>query len=71
VDGARIPVYLATQEADLAPRWPLIALLASGAVAGTLLGERVLRRMDEVVFRRVVGALLLLLGSYTLVRALS
>jgi hypothetical protein len=71
VDGARIPVYLATQGADLAPRWPLIVMLASGAVVGTLLGVRILRGLDEKVFRRVVGALLLVLGAYTLARAFS
>jgi uncharacterized protein len=71
VDGARIPVYLVTQGADIAAQWPLIAALASGAVLGTLLGERTLRRMSESVFRRVVGVLLLLLGAYTLARAFS
>ena len=71
VDGARIPVYLATQGADLAPHWPLIVLLAVGAVAGTLLGGWTLRRMSDAVFRRVVGVLLLALGVYTLSRALS
>jgi uncharacterized membrane protein YfcA len=71
VDGARIPVYLATQGADIALQWPLVALLAVGAVVGTLLGERTLRRMSEAVFRRVVGVLLLVLGAYTLARALS
>jgi uncharacterized membrane protein YfcA len=71
VDGARIPVYLATQGADLARQWPLVALLAIGAVVGTLLGGRTLRRMSEAVFRRVVGLLLLMLGFYTLARAFS
>jgi uncharacterized membrane protein YfcA len=71
VDGARIPVYLATQGAGIAPRWPLIALLAIGAVVGTLLGERTLRLMSETVFRRAVGVLLLVLGVYTLARAFS
>jgi hypothetical protein len=71
VDGARIPVYLATQGAEIAPHWPLVLLLAIGAVTGTLLGGRLLRRMDESVFRRVVGVLLLVLGAYTLARALS
>jgi uncharacterized membrane protein YfcA len=71
VDGARIPVYLATQGRDLAPHWPLISVLAVGAVVGTLLGGWTLRRMSEVVFRRVVGVLLLGLGVYTLSRALS
>jgi uncharacterized protein len=71
VDGARIPVYLATQGGDVAPHWPLLVILALGAIAGTLLGERLLRRMNEVLFRRVVGVLLLVLGAYTLARALS
>ena len=69
VDGARIPVYLATQGADLAAPWPLIVVLSIGAVVGTLVGGSALRRMNDVVFRRVVGVLLLLLGFYTLARA--
>ena len=71
VDGARIPVYVATQGNELAAHWPLIAVLAVGAVAGTLLGGWTLRRMSEAVFRRVVGALLLGLGTYTLARTFS
>jgi uncharacterized protein len=71
VDGARIPVYLVTQGADIAARWPLIAALGSGAVLGTLLGDRTLRRISEPVFRRVVGVLLLSLGAYTLAGAFS
>jgi uncharacterized membrane protein YfcA len=71
VDGARIPVYLAIQGSDLAAHWPLIVLLSIGAVVGTLVGGRALRRMDDAVFRRVVGVLLLALGAYTLERALS
>jgi len=69
VDGARIPVYLATQGADLAPHWPLIVLLAVGAIVGTLPGGWALRRMSDAAFRRVVGVLLLVLGAYTLIRA--
>jgi len=68
VDGARIPVYLAAQGPQLAPHWPLIGILALGAVLGTLLGGWTLRRMSEAVFRRAVGVLLLLLGAYTLAR---
>ena len=71
VDGARIPVYLVTQGSDLAPHWPLIVLLAAGAIVGTVVGGWTLRRMSEGVFRRVVGSLLLVLGVYTLARAFS
>jgi uncharacterized membrane protein YfcA len=68
VDGARIPVYLATQGSDLAAHWQLIALLAVSAIIGTLIGGWTLRRMSDSVFRRAVGVLLLLLGAYTLAR---
>jgi len=71
VDGARIPVYIATQGRGLASVWPLIALIAVGAMIGTLGGGWLLRRMPEPIFRRVVGLLLLGLGAYTLARALS
>ena len=71
VDGARIPVYLATQGPNLSLHWPLIAMLAAGAIVGTLLGGWTLRRMSDAVFRRAVGVLLLVLGVYTLVRAFS
>jgi len=71
VDGARIPVYLLTQGSDLAAQGPLIAVLAIGAIVGTLAGGWTLRRLPEPIFRRVVGALLLLLGLYTLARAVS
>ena len=68
VDGARIPVYLLTQGAALAPLAPLLATAAVGASAGTIAGGVVLRRIPERVFRQVVGLLLLALGTYTLVR---
>src|SRR5207247_2026957 len=45
VDGARIPVYLATQGADLATHWPLIVVLSIGAVVGTFAGGWALRRL--------------------------
>jgi uncharacterized membrane protein YfcA len=71
VDGARIPVYVATQGSDLAPQAPLIGVLAICAIAGTFAGGWALRRLPEPVFRRVVGVLLVVLGAYTLGRAIS
>ena len=71
VDGARIPVYLVTQGADLVRLGPLILILSVGATIGTLAGQWTLRRMPEPLFRRVVGVLLLLLGLYTLARVVA
>ena len=62
IDAVRLPVYLETQAGELAGVWPLIALATAGVIVGTLAGERLLRRVPEPVFRRVVAALILALG---------
>jgi uncharacterized protein len=69
VDGARVPVYLFRHGAALVPLWPLVLLATAGAVAGTFAGERLLHRVPEPVFRRVVAALLILLGAAMLFQA--
>jgi uncharacterized membrane protein YfcA len=58
----RLPVYLVTQAGELAAAWPLIALATAAVIVGTLAGERLLRRVPEPAFRRVVAALILALG---------
>ncbi len=67
VDAGRLPVYLATQGRELlALRWPVL-LAVAGVVLGTVAGNRVLARLPERAFRRVVAMLLLALGVYMLV----
>jgi uncharacterized protein len=68
VDVVRMPAYFATQLGDLTSIWPLIALATSGAVVGTLAGERALRGIPEATFRKIVAVLLVLLGLYMLSR---
>jgi uncharacterized membrane protein YfcA len=70
VDGARLPVYLATQRAEMLMLWPSITLGTVGVVAGTVLGSRLLKRVPEVWFRRVLALILALLGSMMLARGL-
>jgi uncharacterized membrane protein YfcA len=64
VDGARLPVYVATEWEGLAGLWPIIAIATAGVVAGTLAGSRLLRRVPDQVFRRIVSLLLLALGAW-------
>ncbi|MGD0999345.1 MAG: sulfite exporter TauE/SafE family protein [Candidatus Brocadiia bacterium] len=71
VDGARLPVYLWTQGRELAGIWPAIAVLTLGVLVGTLGGARLLRRIPEPVFRRIVAGLILALGLFMLFRACS
>jgi uncharacterized membrane protein YfcA len=68
VDGARLPVYLATQGQEVAPLWPFLLAATTGAVIGTLVGERLLRHIPEPIYRRLVAGLVLVLGVYVLLR---
>ena len=66
VDAARLPVYLAVEWTRLAEMWPLIATAAIAVLLGTRLGMRLLPRIPDRAFRRVVAVLLLALGSWML-----
>jgi uncharacterized protein len=68
VDAARMPVYLVTERAELMGIWPLIVLAAAGVVIGTIAGARLLKRVPEPVFRRIVAVLLLALGTWMILR---
>jgi uncharacterized protein len=67
VDGARMPIYFATQASDIANAWPFVIAATVGTVAGTLLGERVLMLVPEATFRKIVAAIISLLGLALLV----
>jgi uncharacterized membrane protein YfcA len=68
VDGARMPVYLFTQGEEIASLWPALLAATVGAVIGTLVGERLLRRIPEPIYRRLVAGLVLALGIFMLLR---
>lgn len=69
VDGARLPVYLATSGTELMAALPTVTLLTAGALVGTVLGAPILRRLPDRAYRAVVGWLLVALGAWLLVRA--
>jgi hypothetical protein len=66
VDVARLPVYLATQWDEIAGIWPSVLAATAGVIVGTAIGTRVLGSVPQRLFRRVVAALLLVLGVYML-----
>lgn len=61
---ARVPVYLPTEWRDITRIWPLVLTATVGVVIGTAIGTRVLTRLRQSAFRRVIAALLVLLGIY-------
>ena len=68
VDGARLPVYFAMHAGALWEMRNAIAAATAGVIAGTVFGGRLLRRIPEHVFRRVVAVLLGILGVTLLAR---
>ena len=63
-----MPVYVVTERARLSGVAGLVAVATAGAIGGTLVGQRLLARIPEPLFRRVVAVLLLALGVYMLAR---
>lgn len=62
VDAARLPVYAATQGAEIAALWPLLAVATVGVVVGTAAGTRLLAGVPDVAFHRIVGVALIAVG---------
>ena len=70
VDGARMPVYVATQYRELSTLWlPILAAIA-GVVLGTVLGSRLLARIPDIWFHRVLAVVLAALGITMVARGL-
>ena len=66
VDVARLPVYLATQGREIAALWQPLLVATVAVIVGTAVGTRVLRRLPQQAFRRMVAVLLVLLGIYVI-----
>ena len=68
VDAARMPVYFVVYKGDLGTILTPIAVATVGVVLGTVAGGRILRRIPEIYFRRVVAVFLAALGVWLLTR---
>ncbi len=66
VDAVRMPVYFATESDRIFSAGSAIVAAVIGVVMGTVAGERVLRRMPEPLFRRIVSVILFAVGVYLL-----
>lgn len=70
VEAARVPVYVWFMGDAMARLSVWIAIATIGVVVGTLIGLRLLARIPEHLFRRVVAAVLAVLGAAMVGRAL-
>ena len=71
VDGARLPIYLANQHAEMLTLWRWIAVASLGVTIGTLMGSTLLARVPEAWFRRVLALTLAALGVVMLTRVVT
>jgi uncharacterized protein len=69
VDITRMPVYLAVQWNQLASIWGYILIATIGAIIGTLGGKRILEKIPERIFKKIVSAIILLVGILILIQA--
>ena len=69
VDVARMPVYIVTERTRLSAETTVIVIAVAGVVLGTLVGQKLLKKLPESRFRKIVGLVVLLLGLYMFSRA--
>ena len=62
VDAARVPIYFWSAGSTIAAAAPVWIVASIGVTIGTFIGVPVLRWIPEGTYRRLVGALLLILG---------
>jgi uncharacterized membrane protein YfcA len=66
VDLARMPVYVWLEGRQLYALAADIALATAGAVAGTIGGGRILRRIPPPLFKKLISTMILVLGIFML-----
>ena len=66
VDAVRMPVYFLTEGQRILELWPSVTIATAGVLAGTIGGEKILRRVPEHLFQILVSLLVLLLGLFEL-----
>lgn len=62
IDSTRIPVYLLTQWGDVVAAWPILASVTLCAYAGTYVGKRLVGKVSQRAFKRLVNGAVVLLG---------
>lgn len=67
VDVARMPVYIVFQGAQMASIWHFILISTVGVIIGTVGGKKILEKLPEYVFKKIVASIMLLVGILVLI----
>ncbi|NCN28346.1 sulfite exporter TauE/SafE family protein [bacterium] len=70
VDVSRMPVYFWSEWQGILASSKWLVICTVGVVFGTLLGARLLKRLPQHVFRRVVSAVIFVLGIFMTYRGI-
>ena len=70
VDTTRMPVYFISQMNNIIGIKILVIAATIGVVVGAVAGMRLLQKLDERVFKRVVSEMIFALGAWMLFQAL-
>lgn len=71
IDAVRMPVYLASEGRAVLDMGYWVLLMTAGALVGTIVGRRLLPLIPELLFRKVVSVLIVLLGVYMLYKGIA
>jgi uncharacterized membrane protein YfcA len=66
VDAVRVPLYLWNEGPEMAAAARVVLVATIGVVIGTFAGSHVLLRLPPMIFRRIIGLVLLALGIWML-----
>ena len=67
VDVARVPVYLAVQWAQITSIWHYILIATVGVMIGTLGGKKILEKLPQHIFKKMVSTVILLIGILVII----
>lgn len=68
IDMTRMPVYFITQGKKILEIWPWVAISAAGVLIGTEIGIRLLGKIPETLFRKMVSGIIFCLGIWILIQ---
>ncbi|MBI2906962.1 MAG: sulfite exporter TauE/SafE family protein [Chloroflexi bacterium] len=68
IDSTRLPIYFLTQWDGIVGAWPLLLSVTICAYAGTYVGSKLVGRVSQAAFKRLVNAMVVFLGVVMIIQ---